>query len=445
MRYDHFSMLPERAFSPTGKHMTLEGGGKGSAPPPPDYGPMGQASNYAADIGRDLGNRQMDIAQSQYDRNMAVAQPVIDAQLGLMRQQQTQGDDYYNYMVENQRPVERELNRQSMIDRTGEQATQRQEILDMVNANAAQDVTERGLITGGNRGIYDARRDDIEWGVGNAAADTRRGQASQANMMARQGIRYGYSPARMAQMASQIAGSNSSALAANMNAARSSGIEQQRGLMGMGYDMRNQTSANQIAGLTNARNMGIQDDSMNWGKKMDVAGLYRNLPGASQGAYGLASNAGNSAVGNSMQPGNQLLSGAAQGAGMQQTGAGQQLTGLGNVLSAQSAYNNMLAQSNSSGGGGMGALLGAGAQLGSAYLMRGSDRRLKEKITLVGKDDATGLNLYEFNYLNEPERYRGVMADEVVKVYPEAVEYSPGGYAKVNYGMLGIPMTQVGA
>ena len=38
MRYDHLDMLPEMAFKPMGKRMTLEGGGKGgsrSAPPPP--------------------------------------------------------------------------------------------------------------------------------------------------------------------------------------------------------------------------------------------------------------------------------------------------------------------------------------------------------------------------------------------------------------------------
>ena len=39
MRYDHFTMLPERAFQPIAGRMTLEGGGgggkSGSAPPPP--------------------------------------------------------------------------------------------------------------------------------------------------------------------------------------------------------------------------------------------------------------------------------------------------------------------------------------------------------------------------------------------------------------------------
>jgi hypothetical protein len=73
-----------------------------------------------------------------------------------------------------------------------------------------------------------------------------------------------------------------------------------------------------------------------------------------------------------------------------------------------------------------------------------SDRRLKENVTLVGRDGASGLNLYEFNYINFPElRYRGVMADEVSACSPDAVCYDSAGFARVNYGMLGLEMVQV--
>lgn len=37
MRLDHFAMYPERAFNKVAGRMTFEGGGKGSAPPAPDY------------------------------------------------------------------------------------------------------------------------------------------------------------------------------------------------------------------------------------------------------------------------------------------------------------------------------------------------------------------------------------------------------------------------
>jgi hypothetical protein len=35
------------------------------------------------------------------------------------------------------------------------------------------------------------------------------------------------------------------------------------------------------------------------------------------------------------------------------------------------------------------------------------------------------------------------MADEVEEQYPRAVTYTPTGFAKVNYGMLGLEMVEV--
>ena len=59
MRLDHFGMYPEQAFQPIGKRMTLEGGGKGSAPPPPDYAGAARetaAGNKEAAISAQAGN-----------------------------------------------------------------------------------------------------------------------------------------------------------------------------------------------------------------------------------------------------------------------------------------------------------------------------------------------------------------------------------------------------
>jgi len=243
--------------------------------------------------------------------------------------------------------------------------------------------------------------------------------------------------------------------------------DQRRAAMAQDYDSRNASNDRMTQGLLanrgmnmeqgqlglqrnmNNRNLRLQDDSTNWARKLDVAGLYRNLPGASQGAYGVSTNAGNAAVANTMQPGGQLLTGMAQGAGFQQTGMGQNITGLGGVLNAQNSYNNMVSQYNASQnqGGGMGALLGAGAQLGSspAFLaaIGASDRRLKQNIKDVGTDKNTGLPLYEFSYIGDSaHRYRGVMSDDVRKVAPQAIEVR-NGYDYVNYGMLGIQMVEV--
>jgi hypothetical protein len=64
-----------------------------------------------------------------------------------------------------------------------------------------------------------------------------------------------------------------------------------------------------------------------------------------------------------------------------------------------------------------------------------SDRRLKYEIEQIGTTNY-GLPLYE--YTINGERQRGVMADEVLQVMPEAVVLHPSGFYQVNYRMLGL-------
>lgn len=75
-------------------------------------------------------------------------------------------------------------------------------------------------------------------------------------------------------------------------------------------------------------------------------------------------------------------------------------------------------------------LLNAGGSIAAASMF--SDIRLKENITPVGVEN--GKRIYEFNYKGQPERYRGVMAQEV----PEATIVMPNGYLAVDYDKLGI-------
>lgn len=71
--------------------------------------------------------------------------------------------------------------------------------------------------------------------------------------------------------------------------------------------------------------------------------------------------------------------------------------------------------------------------MAGAYLM--SDERLKEGVSLVGNEK--GHNIYEFNYLGDDTKYRGVMAQEVQKINPEAV-IEVDGYLAVNYDAIGL-------
>ena len=56
-----------------------------------------------------------------------------------------------------------------------------------------------------------------------------------------------------------------------------------------------------------------------------------------------------------------------------------------------------------------GSLLGAAATVGSAFI---SDIRFKENIEKVGTS-SSGTNVYRWNYIGSPQRYQGVIAQEV--------------------------------
>jgi hypothetical protein len=332
MRLDaHFGMLPELAFRPRGNGgMTLEGGGKSSTPAAPNYTPVANASVEASQLGLQLGREQLAEARRQYDLNRSVTDPVAKASLDLMNDAAQQGRDYYEY-GKSGRPVEQELTRQSMVD------------------NTARDEAERGLITGGDTDIYNARRGDIEGQVDRATADARQGITGEYNRLLRQGLRYGYSPQAMVARFGPGAVASGLGVASAANAARTGGIANARQL------------------LAQNRGLRIQDDATQWAKKLDVAGLYRGTPGASQGAYGLALGGGNTAVQSTMAPGTQLMNGIAQSNATTMAGSAQKLQGLGSVLNAQTGiYGSGLqaqAEANSSTLGLVGAGIGAAATI----------------------------------------------------------------------------------
>ena len=71
-----------------------------------------------------------------------------------------------------------------------------------------------------------------------------------------------------------------------------------------------------------------------------------------------------------------------------------------------------------------------------------SDVRLKENITKVG-NSPSGINIYEWNYKGNTQRYRGVMAQEILERHPEAVALQPDGYMSVYYGKIDVNMEMV--
>jgi hypothetical protein len=68
-----------------------------------------------------------------------------------------------------------------------------------------------------------------------------------------------------------------------------------------------------------------------------------------------------------------------------------------------------------------------------------SDIRVKRDIVRLARLD-DGLGLYRFRYKWSDAVYVGVMAQEVMAVYPDAVTRGPDGYLRVDYGRLGLHM-----
>jgi len=191
---------------------------------------------------------------------------------------------------------------------------------------------------------------------------------------------------------------------------------------GAGLQTQLQEAAMRAQGMTGARNQAQQ---LGYARQLDAAGLGRGLAGASTAAYSGAVGAGSQASNVAQSAGNNYQAGLA--------GAGQT---YGNLASTQASVFSAGLQAQ---GEMMGAALGAGATIYA------SDMRLKENVSEIGKDAYTGLNLYHFSYINDPDStmYEGVMAQEVLNFMPEAVVLTEDGFYAVDYNMLGLEMKQV--
>ena len=91
--------------------------------------------------------------------------------------------------------------------------------------------------------------------------------------------------------------------------------------------------------------------------------------------------------------------------------------------------------------GGALSLLQSGLSIG-ASIATISDIRVKENIEQTGVSPQ-GHKIYEFNYKGNSTRYRGVMAQDVARSRPMAVDILDGGLLAVNYGMIDVDMEVV--
>lgn len=333
----------------------------------PDYTELAEVSREAVQLGRELGTRQLDFAERQYEEMKPILTGIADSQIAVQDQQLSQGKDYYDYQVDTFRPL------------------------------------ERGLVSDAEAFSTDSYRDRM---AGEAAAAAGRAFSNTQQALGRADAARGLNP--------------------NSPAARAA---RQQATVGL--------AAQRANAMTNADTTA---ESLGWARRLDAAGLGRNLAGASSAAYQGSVNAGSAGAGTYQQPGAGYQAGMSQGAGTMMSGYQTGIRGLQGVVDSQtSVFNN----SQNAQGEMWGSVIGAGGRLGAATM--GSDRRLKEDIRFDHVDVNSGLNVYEFSYVGDPNgrRFLGVMADEVEPLFPEAVEYDDTGYALVDYAQLGMRMVEV--
>lgn len=90
----------------------------------------------------------------------------------------------------------------------------------------------------------------------------------------------------------------------------------------------------------------------------------------------------------------------------------------------------------------LGTSVAPGASCQIICALQTSDRRLKTEITNTGRL-ANGFPIYEFGYRDQPGRYLGVMAQDVLETRPDAVIERDDGYLMVDYAKLGISPVRV--
>jgi len=142
------------------------------------------------------------------------------------------------------------------------------------------------------------------------------------------------------------------AMGANPNSGRFAGMQNASSL---------QQAASRAAAQTGAR---MQAEQMGYARRLDATGLGRGLAGASAAAYGGANAAGNSAGANYQSAGINYLNGMNMGANTIGSGQNMMLSGLGNVLNAQTQM--AVNDSGSSWMGDLGGLMGGAAAMSKA-------------------------------------------------------------------------------
>ena len=366
---------------------------------------LGQQANIRQaelDMEAARANQATALTSGSQTQQLEASREMRQAELNLQRQQQTQQLALQSGMQQAGFGQQAAI-RQAELDLQREQGTQG------LGAEAfmqQQQLGQQATMASASNALDAARADQqAALSSGNQAAALeaqRRGQAAQAQVNA--------------AMQTQGLGADAAAQASQQEATRLQTLSEmglQSGGMGLTADaqfrQQQMDAAQQLAGIggmTQGATFAAGDQLQQMGAQQDVARRQQMAYDYEQWLRGQEGGAQALALQQSMMPG----------------GAVQQWNRPPNIP---------------------GQIIGAATALGGAYIGRdrsGSDVRVKENITYAGTKN--GFNVYDFNYLGGDNRYRGVMAQEVVKQRPDAVESRNGVYW-VDYGALGIQMEDV--
>jgi hypothetical protein len=276
-------------------HSMANGGGKdGGSAPAPDYRPMAEASKEAAEIGAALGREQLAENKRQFEVNQSVLKPVLDESVKTQQLANKQGEENYNRLTTEGRPIQDQM---------------------------------KTIAMGGD--YNDAQKAKQEEAAGAAIADSRTGSNQQVNQLIRQGLRYGWSPAKLAAMGGSAATASAQNQVASANAART------------------------------------QKQTQQWGQMGDTYNTYAGLGSQAPAFYNAGTSAGNSASGTQLGMSGQYMQGIGQGNGTIMQGQGMKVQGLGSILNSQTSMYNA---SQNQGDGGFGAMIGAGGSIAAAMI-----------------------------------------------------------------------------
>ncbi len=183
----------------------------------------------------------------------------------------------------------------------------------------------------------------------------------------------------------------------------------------------------------NANQQGLAEQQALFGEQLG-AGNFNNTAQAQRYMQGYQNAGLPINLLNSMRTGSQVSMPGGQGLG----NAGQSNMQAPDYQgAAQNAYSGQLNQYNAQTGT-LNNLMGDAGTLGAAYMMKGSDRRIKKHIHRIGKS-ALGLPVYLFHYLWDKDTdplHTGVMAQDVERIKPEAVAKNEHGIRFVNYALI---------